>query len=292
MNILAEFGNYLAFERQLSKNTIAAYRADVKAFLLFCEESNTAPEKASHFFMDEYVYYLKQNGLSPKSVFRKTEAVKSFYKFLLTDKKIEQDPCRFLSSPKLLQKIPQKLSDEEMRRLLSFPPTDFTELRTLTILEMFYACGLRVTELITLRLENVDLKEKWVLAYGKGGKQRFVPMHEHAAQTIKKYLAEREKMLNGKPADSELFINNAGKKLSRVTVWKDISALGKLAGIKRPLYPHLLRHTFASHLLAGGADLRSVQEMLGHANLQTTQIYTHLDVSEIKEKHKKFHPRG
>ncbi|XRK14843.1 integrase/recombinase XerD [Elusimicrobium posterum] len=290
--MMREFSNYLAFERQLSKNTITAYKADVKNFLAFCEENGVAPTAADHNFMDEYIYHLKSLGLSPKSVFRKTEAVKSLYKFLLINKEIMQDPCRFLTSPKLMQKIPQKLSQQEIDKLLSFPAQSFIELRTVTILELFYACGLRVSELVNLQLENINLKDKWVLAHGKGGKQRFVPLHEKACGVIEKYLAAREKTLNGKSADSEIFIAADGKKISRFSVWKDIADLGKLAGLEKPLYPHLLRHTFASHLLAGGADLRSVQEMLGHSNLQTTQIYTHLDVSEIKAKHKKFHPRS
>ncbi|GHT39742.1 tyrosine recombinase XerD [Bacteroidia bacterium] len=289
---MIEFKNFLSFERQLSKNSVAAYTRDVKEFLVFCEENNTAPAAAGVDFMDEFVYHLKTKNLSPKSVFRKTEAVKNYFKFLIINGDIKQDPCRFLTSPKLTQKIPQQLSKEEINRLLTFPAQNFTEHRTVAILEMFYAAGLRVSELIGLRLENVNLTERWVLAYGKGGKQRFVPIHQKAADALQKYLALRETQLRGGSAASEVFINRDGKKLSRVTVWKDISELGKLAGIARPLYPHLLRHTFATHLLTGGADLRSVQEMLGHANLQTTQIYTHLDVADLKEKHKKFHPRS
>ncbi|MGB2578396.1 integrase/recombinase XerD [Elusimicrobium simillimum] len=289
---MLEFKNYLAFERQLSANTISAYMRDVKEFLLFCQENNVAPVNANTDFMDEFVYHLKTRGLAPKSVFRKTEAVKHYYKFLIINGDIKEDPCRFLSSPKLTQKIPQQLSKEEMQRLLSFPARTFSEVRTVTILELLYACGLRVSELVNLRIENVNLKERWVLAFGKGGKQRFVPMHERAVKVLENYLFEREKTLKGRASASEVFINRDGGKINRVSVWKDISDLGKLAGIQKKLYPHLLRHTFASHMLSGGADLRSLQEMLGHASLQTTQIYTHVDVTDLKAKHKMFHPRS
>lgn len=289
---MLDFKNYLSFERQLSKNTIYAYTNDVGDFFAFCEENNTAPQNVRPDFIDEYIYHLKQKGLSPKSVFRKTQAVKSFYKYLIINGDIKEDPCRFLLSPKLTQKIPETLTKEEISRLLSFPPKTFAEIRTLTILELFYACGLRVSELVSLRIESVNLKDKWVLAYGKGAKQRFIPIHDRAVKVLEIYLSEREKYLKGKESASEIFINKNGKKISRMSVWKDVNDLGRLAGIERSLHPHLFRHTFATHLLIGGADLRSLQEMLGHADLQTTQIYTHLDVQSLKEKHKKFHPRG
>ena len=198
-----------------------------------------------------------------------------------------------LKSPKLPQRMPEQLSREEMEKLLSFPAEKFDDIRTLTMVEMLYATGLRVSELIQLQLENVNTEEGWVLAFGKGGKQRFVPMHPVCCARIKQYLALREAHFASKSiVGSELFLNNRGQKISRQCVWHDLAALGRKAGISQPLHPHLFRHTFASHLLQGGADLRSLQEMLGHANLTTTQIYTHLDVSDLKAKHKKYHPHG
>lgn len=291
--VIKDFKNYLVLDRQFSPHTVAAYGADTREYLLFCQENNADHQTVTETFLDEYIYYLKNTkGLSPRSVFRKTEAVKSFYKYLLINGVISNDPCKYLVSPRLTRAIPSPLTPGEMHRLLSFPPQNFAELRTLTILELFYACGLRVSELTGLRLENINIKDGWVLASGKGGKQRFVPMHGHAAELVGKYLDEREKTFAKINTDSEVFVGKKGKKLSRQSVWKDISELGKKAGIARPLYPHLFRHTFASHMLLGGADLRSLQEMLGHANLDTTQIYTQLDLTDIKEKHKKFHPRG
>ena len=252
-----------------------------------------SPTKTTPEFLDQYNYQLRViEKLAVASIFRKMEAVKCFYKFLLIEEKIKDDPTRFLKSPKLAQKIPTQLTREEMDRLLSYPAEKFDEIRTVTIIELLYAAGLRVSELINLRLENVNLVEKWVLALGKGGKQRFVPIHDRAVERIKQYLSAREAHFAAKDVASELLLNKNGKKISRVSVWKDLAALGRKANISQPLHPHLFRHTFASHLLQGGADLRSLQEMLGHANLTTTQIYTHLDVSDLKAKHKKFHPHG
>ena len=292
--LLEDFKNHLTFERQLSANTVASYGADVAAFLEYCEANSIDPIRVEPAFLDQYNYQLRVvEKLQAASVFRKTEAIKCFYKFLLIEQRIKEDPTRFLKSPKLPQTIPQQLSREEMNQLLSYPSKTFEEMRTVTIVDLLYAAGLRVSELINLRLENVNIKEGWVLAFGKGGKQRFVPIHQEACRRLENYLKAREVKFAAKAqVDSELFLNKNGRKLSRVSVWKDLAALGRKAGISQPLHPHLFRHTFASHLLQGGADLRSLQEMLGHANLTTTQIYTHLDVSDLKNKHKKFHPHG
>ena len=291
--LLEDFKNHLTFERQLSKNTVASYGSDVESYLEYCLANEKDPLQIEPEFLDQYNYQLRVvEKLAPASVFRKIEAVKCFYKFLLIEEKIKDDPTRFLKSPKLAQKIPTQLTREEMNRLLSYPAETLAEIRTVTIIELLYAAGLRVSELINLRLENVNTQEGWVLAFGKGGKQRFVPIHPQACQRLNQYLAVREAHFADKNVGSEVFLNKNGKKISRITVWKDLADLGRKANISQPLHPHLFRHTFASHLLQGGADLRSLQEMLGHANLTTTQIYTHLDVSDLKNKHKKFHPRG
>lgn len=291
--LLEDFANHLSFERQLSRNTVVSYTSDVAHYLEYCAANEILPQDVEPPFLDQYNYQLKNvEGLSPASVFRKMEAVKSFYKFLLIEQRIQEDPTRFLKSPKLPQSLPEQLTREEMDKLLSFPAEKFDEVRTVTIVELLYAAGLRVSELLGLRLENINTDEGWLLAFGKGGKQRFVPIHPSCCKRLKEYLALRTAHFVGKETDSEVFLNNRGKKLSRVSVWKDLAALGRKANISRPLHPHLFRHTFASHLLQGGADLRSLQEMLGHANLTTTQIYTHLDVTDLKNKHKKFHPRG
>ncbi len=292
--ILADFVNHLSFERQLSANTLAAYRADVEHYLEYCAANEKDPLTIPPEFLDQYNYQLRMiEKLAIVSAFRKIEAVKCFYKFLLIEGRIQDDPTRFLKSPKLPQNMPEQLSRQDMDRLLSYPAEKFDEVRALTMIELLYASGLRISELLNLQLENVNIKEGWVLAFGKGGKQRFVPLHPQCCERIKHYLSVREAHFASKSVvSSELFLNKNGKKISRQYVWKELAALGRKAGISQPIHPHLFRHTFASHLLQGGADLRSLQEMLGHANLTTTQIYTHLDVSDLKDKHKKFHPRG
>lgn len=291
--LLEDFRNHLSFERQLSPNTVLAYTADAAHYLQYCLAAEQDPLSATPDFLDKFAYQLRAvEGLAASSAFRKLEAVKCFYKFLLIEGRLKEDPARYLKSPKLAQKIPQQLNAEEVERLLSFPAQTLAEVRTLTMVELFYASGLRVSELINLRIENVNTEEGWVLAFGKGGKQRFVPIHAQACARIKQYLSFREAYFASKTVGSELFLNKNGGKISRVSAWKDLAELGRKANLSRPLHPHLFRHTFASHLLQGGADLRSLQEMLGHANLTTTQIYTHLDVADLKNKHKKFHPRG
>ena len=291
--LLDDFKSHLSFERQLSQNTLEAYGSDVDSFLQYCEATEQDPLKIRPEFLDQYHTQLREiEHLAPTSIARKLEAIKCFYKFLLIEERIHEDPTRFLKAAKRTQKIPQQLSRQEMEQLLSYPAEKFEDIRTLTMIDLLYAAGLRVSELINLRLENVNLQEGWVLAFGKGNKQRFVPLHHEVCTRIKNYLSAREARFAGRETASELFLNNRGTKLSRVAVWQALAALGRKANISTPLHPHLFRHTFASHLLQGGADLRSLQEMLGHADLATTQIYTHLDVQDLKEKHKKFHPHS
>lgn len=291
--LLDDFKSHMSFERQLSPATVEAYGSDVESFLEYCEAAEKNPLHIAPEFLDQYHAQLRViEHLAPASIFRKLEAIKCFYKFLLIEERISEDPTRFLKAAKRTQKIPQQLSREEMERLLSYPAKTFEEIRTVTMIDLLYAAGLRVSELIGLRLENVNLQEGWVLAFGKGSKQRFVPIHHEVCARLKNYLDMRESRFAGREVASELFLNNRGQKISRISVWKDLAALGRKANISTPLHPHLFRHTFASHLLQGGADLRSLQEMLGHADLATTQIYTHLDVQDLQAKHKKYHPHG
>ena len=291
--LLDDFKSYMSFERQLSPATVSSYGSDVESFLEYCEAAEQDPLRIAPEFMDQYHTQLREiERLAPTSIFRKLEAIKCFYKFLLAEERISEDPTRFVKSSKRTLKIPQQLSKEEMDRLLSYPAKTFEDIRTVTMIDLLYAAGLRVSELIGLRLENVNLQEGWVLAFGKGSKQRFVPIHPEACARLRAYLAARENRFAGREVASELFLNNRGTKISRICVWQNIAALGRKANISTPLHPHLFRHTFASHLLQGGADLRSLQEMLGHSDLSTTQIYTHLDVRDLKDKHKKYHPHG
>jgi integrase/recombinase XerD len=291
--LLDDYNRHISFERGLSKNTRLNYIGDLKYFLNHCQAVNTPPENADKSFIDSFLWKAKNDkNLSPASMFRKIESLKSFYRFLLIENKIKDTPTSHLKSPTLIKKIPRYLTQSEIDKLLSYPAKDFPMIRTLTIIELFYASGIRISELLNLTLEQVNLEQDWVIVYGKGGKERIVPINPVAHNSIEKYLQLRQLTFAKKGADSEIFVNRSGKKISRVQVWKDIVKLGKLAGVDRKLHPHLFRHTFASHLLIAGADLRSLQEMLGHASLSTTQRYTHLDKADIKNIHSKYHPKG
>ena len=290
---IEDFLNHLSFERQLSKNTILAYGRDIKQFFDYCAQNKTEPVQATPEFLDNYIYHLKAEVmLAPASTQRKLEALKAYYKFLMIEGILKEDPSRFLISARTIRHLPKQLTKEQMDRLLSFPAKTFSEKRTLAILHLLYASGIRVSELINLRIENVNLEERWLLAFGKGRKQRFVPINKEACSVLKDYLELRREHFAKKNTSDEFFLNRDGKKMSRVIVWKDLAEIGRLSGITTKLHPHLLRHTFATHLLSGGADLRSLQEMLGHESLNTTQIYTHVNTQDLKRKHKLAHPRG
>ena len=290
---IEDFLNHLSFERQLSKNTILAYGRDIKQFFDYCAQNKTEPMQATPEFLDNYIYHLKAElMLAPASTQRKLEALKAYYKFLMIEGILKNDPSRFLISARTIRHLPKQLTKEQMDRLLSFPAKTFSEKRTLAILHLLYASGIRVSELINLRIENVNLEERWLLAFGKGRKQRFVPINKEACSVLKDYLELRRAHFAKKNTSDEFFLNRDGKKMSRVIVWKDLAEIGRLSGISTKLHPHLLRHTFATHLLSGGADLRSLQEMLGHESLNTTQIYTHVNTQDLKRKHKLAHPRG
>jgi len=267
---------------------------DVKLYLKFCIENGISPLNIDSSDLDNYLWHLKTvYKLKSASIFRKAESIKAFYKFLTIDGKISRNPLSRFKSPKLEKKLPQTLSIPEIEKLLdNYKDDKFNLIRTLAIIELFYATGIRVSELINLRLESINIENGWIRVIGKGTKERIVPVHKNAIKVISKYLEYRNKHFENKQASSELFLNKFGKKLSRIQVWKDIKKWAKEAGIEKNIYPHLLRHSFATHLLSGGADLRSIGEMLGHSSLNTTQIYTHLNNSELKNIHKKYHPEG
>ncbi len=316
--LASDFHRYLTLERGLSRNTCQAYAGDLNAFLGHCEELGIEPLKADSHVIEEYLWKLKsESKLKSSSIFRKTEALRSFYRFLMLEGRTNSDPTRNFKAPRMLQRVPKFLSGPDMEKLLSYPARDnFVRMRTVAAIELLYASGLRVSELLGLRLEAVNLQQGWLRVFGKGAKERMVPVHRTALETLGKYMELRQAKFGGpagqpdqkhradkpgprrKPpaagrsADvsvaAEIFLNRWGGKLSRVQLWKDILRLGKEADVQ--VHPHLFRHTFASHLVQAGADLRSVQEMLGHASLNTTQIYAHVEKSGVKAAHDKFHP--
>ncbi|HRY30070.1 MAG TPA: tyrosine recombinase, partial [Elusimicrobiota bacterium] len=271
-------------------NTLAAYGADLRRFLEHLHRHKKNPLRIPHAEITDYLWQRRQT-LKSASLFRLAESIKQFYHYLLAEELISEDPTARMSSPKLTHRLPRYLSEEEVGRLLNrVPDGRESSVRFKAMLELMYAAGLRVSELVNLEEAQLDLDVGFVRAFGKGGKERIVPIHRRAVQSVGAYLdVKRKKFPN---AARYVFLSNRGKPLSRVAFWYQLRKWARDCGLKKPLHPHMLRHSFATHLLGGGADLRSVQEMLGHADISTTQIYTHVEKDQLKRMHKQFHPRG
>ncbi|MBI4678597.1 MAG: site-specific tyrosine recombinase XerD [Elusimicrobia bacterium] len=292
-SLLEEYLKSLSLERGLSRNTVAAYSCDLKAWLAFLAKSGREPLAAVQEDASDFLWKLKSKGLSASSLSRKVGALRSFYAFQAAEGRIPASPLATFRSPRLQERLPQALSESEVEALFRVHPgEDFASRRTRAMLELLYATGMRVTELVSLKGEYLNLQDGWVRVLGKGSKERLVPVHDRAKRALAAYLALRQRKVAAKATDAELFIGRTGRKLSRVQFWRDLAALGRKAGVRTRLHPHLLRHSFATHLLAHGADLRAVQELLGHSSLSTTQIYTHVERSGMKKAHEDAHPRG
>ncbi|MFH1269856.1 MAG: site-specific tyrosine recombinase XerD [Candidatus Omnitrophota bacterium] len=287
------FLNYLSVERGLSRNTIISYHEDINSYIKFLKDAHIDSfSLAKRDNITDFMLSQKDRGLASNSVARRLAAIKSFYRFLMRERILMNDPSNLVDSPKLWKKIPETLSANEVDTLLNKPNIrNMQGIRDKAILETLYATGMRVSEAVNLKTDNVNLDVGFLRCIGKGNKERIIPLGGKAINSIKRYLAvSRPHHLKNKESDF-LFLNRFGKKISRQSIWKMIKKYAKEARIKKPIRPHILRHSFATHLLERGADLRSVQEMLGHANISTTQIYTHISKERLKAIHKMFHPR-
>lgn len=286
-----QFIDYLRLERGLSNNTIQAYSRDLLRFSRFLEESDLTPLEVSREDISRYAGILGRE-LSARSVARGISAIKSFFRFLVREGHTKENPARLVESPRLSRRLPRVLSPAEVELLLAGPDTSTPAgLRDRAMLELLYATGLRVSELVGLRVLNVNLEAGYVRTMGKGSKERLVPMGEKAVQAVREYLRDgRVELLKG-PNFPHLFLNFRGRPLTRQGFWKIIRKYGRETGIQKEITPHSLRHSFATHLLEAGADLRSVQVMLGHEDISTTQIYTHVTRKRLKELHSRCHPR-
>ena len=287
------FLDYLSVERGLANNTISSYRDDLNSYLGFIAENHIDTlSKTTKNNITDFMLFQKNKGISANSIARRLAAIKSFYRFLVRERILNIDPTSLIETPKLWKRIPEALSVSEVEVLLNQPDTRDTQgVRDRAILETLYACGLRVSEAVYLRLDNVNLEIGFLRCIGKGNKERVIPLGQKAIQGIKRYLEVSRLKLLGKKESEFLFVSRLGKKISRQSFWKLIKKYAQSAKIKKPIKPHLLRHSFATHLLERGADLRSVQEMLGHANISTTQIYTHINKDRLKAIHRMYHPR-
>lgn len=288
---------YLQVEKGLSSNTIAAYGRDLKRFSAYLEKNNLRSKSLTRDEVVQYLAHLYQLKLDSRSVARHLVSLRGFYKFLLIEDVIKTDPTLTLESPKFRRTLPTFLRLDEVEKLLQLPDVNKPEgSRDRALLELLYSSGLRVSELTSLRVSDVDFRTGTVRCVGKGDKERLVPIGRRALSSIEQYLQSARPLMLRARGDSPgvpfLFINQRGRQLSRMTVWKTLSDYGRKAGLRLKLNPHKMRHSFATHLLEGGADLRSVQLMLGHADISTTQIYTHVVEERLKQVYKAHHPRA
>jgi len=288
MDLIKDFGIYLRFEKNLSKNTIDAYLSDLEDFSAFCD--NTPPDTVTRGHIFEFIISHHEKGISNRTIARKISAIKSFYKFLLSTEKIKVNPADFIDSPQYIKKLPGFLSIEEVETLINLDTGSLSDIRDSCIIELLYSSGLRVSELCALKLGNIYFDRGFIRVIGKGSKERLVPIGKRALQKITAYIPLLKEELSGKKNTDILFISRLAKPMSRVAVWNVIKKRARLAYIDKEISPHTLRHSFATHLITRGADLRAVQSMLGHSDISTTQIYTHVSSSLLKSTHKKHHP--
>jgi len=283
---------YMRAERGVSGNTITSYKNDLDDFYAFLEGKGVSPAEATPSLVAAYLLDLRKRGYADASVARRAAALRGFYKFLCAEGYCQDNPTTFLRTPRIWEKLPRVLDVAETDKLLKLPGTDTPlKMRDKAILEMLYGCGLRVSELVGLRMDDVNFEAGYLRCFGKGDKERVVPVGSIAKFVLRLYIEKgRPSLLKGKRSDY-LFLTRSGRRMRREDVFRVVKKYAHLAGLG-DVSPHTLRHSFATHLLAGGADLRVLQELLGHANITTTQIYTHIDRKTLKEVHKKYHPRG
>ncbi len=295
--IIRHFAGYLLMEKGLSENTVEAYKNDARDFADFLTRRNIADvAKVDRPFIVEYLEDCSVRGLESASLARRLVTVKVLFRYLTQERLVPADVTDVMGSPKLWRLLPEFLNPEEVDRFLSAFPLEGASplaIRNRALLELMYACGLRVSEAVNLRIENLRFDEGVLRVRGKGSKERIVPLGRPAERILRKYLTEaRAVLLRGKTSEAVVFVSNTGRPLDRERVWGVVKDAARVAGITKSVHPHTLRHSFASHMLANGADLRAIQEMLGHADISTTQIYTHVEHERLRAVHKKFHPRA
>ncbi len=289
--LINQFLDYLFVHRSLSENTIISYKNDIVKFISYIESKNISIENVTYDLIVSFLMGEKKSGLKPTTISRNLISLKIFYKYLNKNKIITNNPTQNIDPPRLWKPLPKNLDEKQVGALLSIEGEKFNQIRDHAIIELMYSSGLRVSEVVNLKVNDIDFLQRVVRCTGKGNKERIVPIGDFAVESIKKYLVERKK---NKEYGSEeyLFVNSKNKKITRIAVWYAVKKIAKQVALSSKTHPHVLRHSFATHLLEHGADLRTVQEMLGHSDISTTQIYTHVDRNRLKTIHEKFHPRG
>lgn len=291
--VIANYQIYLSLERSFSSNTISGYMEDLAKLLSYLSEAHISYKEVDYDVLFDFLVELSELGISSRSQARIISGLKSFYHFLLLEKLIEDDPTDLLELPKLSQHLPEVLNLDEINSILAQADiSDPLGVRNKAIIETLYSCGLRVSELTELLLSNIYFEEKYLVVIGKGNKQRLVPLSPQAISNILSWLPHRSELPIQKGHEDYLFLNRRGKKLTRVMVFTIVKNLVEQAGVKKSVSPHTFRHSFATHLLEGGANLRAIQEMLGHKSVLTTEIYTHLSIHYLREEITEYHPRN
>ncbi|MBP2077798.1 site-specific tyrosine recombinase XerD [Oceanobacillus polygoni] len=291
---LEDFIHFLQIERGLSDNTLGSYRRDLKHYIEHIEKEakKQSWDQVTRNDIISFLYVLKDSGKSTATITRHVSSIRSFHQFLIREQIVPHDPSLHIETPKKERKLPDILSQADVEKLLDIQTNSSLAIRNKAMLELLYATGLRVSELISLKISDLHLTMGFVQCFGKGSKERIVPLGDAARNALEQYLdLARGKLVKNK-TESALFVNQHGRALSRQGFWKILKGIARDAGINKTLTPHTLRHSFATHLLENGADLRAVQEMLGHADISTTQIYTHVTKARLKDMYKAYHPRA
>lgn len=291
---LDDFFAHLSVEREVSSHTLDAYTRDLIQLTDFVIKLGAKnPEDLTTIGVLAWLQAMKDEGLSPRTISRKLSSLKSFYKFMQEEYGMKSTPLEVITSPKRSFQLPKVLSVEEVERLLDAPDTSKPMgIRDRAMLELAYGSGLRASEIISLKLQDLDMENSFLKVFGKGRKERVVPIGEVAHEWLSTYITSARSKILGKRMSFYLFVGRKGQGLTRQRLWQILKQYAMLAGLGSDVSPHILRHSFATHLLQGGADLRTVQMLLGHSNIATTQIYTHLDLAHIRQAHRQFHPRG
>lgn len=289
-NKIEDFKNYLLLEKKYSKNTILSYEKDLLKYKNYFEEKKQL-KNIEHKDIKQYIQFLSKEE-NPRSVARNISCLKSFYKFLLIENYVNKNPLDNITPPKIKKSLPKVLTENEIDKLLNFQLSDNYSYRNKAMLELMYSSGLRVTELINLKITDIDFDMALVRIFGKGSKERIIPLGEYALNALKEYINFHRGSLLKNKSTNYLFLSSRGDKMTRQAFFKILKKLAQQQGIKTEFSPHTLRHSFATHLLKHGADLRSIQELLGHSDVSSTQIYTHITNEKLKENYKEFHPHG
>lgn len=290
MRLFENFLTYLTVEKGLARNTVASYHADLKKYGLFLGERKTAPVSATTADIIDFLEVLRNEGYSSASISRYISSLKALYKYMLMETEIDLDPSENIQTPRKWERLPKALSVSDVMTLLETGSAGKTALRDSAMVELLYSSGLRVSELVSIKLGDINFEAGFMRVVGKGSKERVVPVNARALEKVKRYIHEERPAILKKRRSPYLFVTRIGGQMTRQRFWQTLKTIGGRAGVV--LSPHTIRHCFATHLLEGGADLRSVQKMLGHSDISTTQVYTKVTTDRIKKVFKKYHPRA